>query len=508
MVVAIAVVAGAGLVGWNRFQDAQAAAASPSIFAGYVDVTATPTYAFESPVSPQAKSVVLSFIVADHSNPCEPSWGGAYGLDAAAQNLDLERRAARLVQQGGHVTVSFGGQANDELATVCTDPSKLATAYSDVVQRYDLDTIDLDIEGSALENVASIQRRAVAIAALQKERLQQKKPLAVWLTLPVDPNGLTAAGKAAVDHTLAAGVELAGVNIMTMDYGSSKNPTETMLAASIRAAEAAQVQVGQAYKDHGTPLGAESVWRKIGLTPMIGQNDVKDEIFTLADAAGLQRFAVEKGVGKMSMWSLNRDATCSPNYPDVTRVSDGCSGVKQGTALFSEVLGAGLLPGTAASAQATVGENSTAKAQATQTPVVDDPATSPYVIWNESSAYVGGDRVVWRRNVYEAKWWTRGDIPDNPVLAAGSTPWQLIGPVLPGDKPAPTVTVPDGAFPAWAETTVYHQGDRVLFDGHVFEAKWWTRMDSPEAALQGSSNSPWLQLKNDAVEKLLNAASK
>ena len=37
---------------------------------------------------------------------------------------------------------------------------------------------------------------------------------------------------------------------------------------------------------------------------------------------------------------MNRDRACSTNYPDVTIVSDACSGVAQETDGFSAVLGA------------------------------------------------------------------------------------------------------------------------------------------------------------------------
>ena len=50
------------------------------------------------------------------------------------------------------------------------------------------------------------------------------KDLSVWLTLPADPNGITAAGSDAVRRMITAGTDLGGVNIMTMDYGGSKLP--------------------------------------------------------------------------------------------------------------------------------------------------------------------------------------------------------------------------------------------------------------------------------------------
>jgi hypothetical protein len=90
--------------------------------------------------------------------------------------------------------VSFGGQANDELAVTCTDTSQLTAAYRTVVERYDVAAIDLDIEGSALADAASIERRSVAIAAVQQSRVDDGRDLAVWLTLPVATSGLTPDG--------------------------------------------------------------------------------------------------------------------------------------------------------------------------------------------------------------------------------------------------------------------------------------------------------------------------
>ena len=45
----------------------------------------------------------------------------------------------------------------------------------------------------------------------------------------------------------------------------------------------------------------------IGITPMIGLNDVLTERFTLQDAQQLTDFAIENNVKELSMWSANRD---------------------------------------------------------------------------------------------------------------------------------------------------------------------------------------------------------
>ena len=62
--------------------------------------------------------------------------------------------------------VSFGGAANSELSIGCTDPTALAAAYTAVVDRYSLNTIDLDIEGSVGLDPGVNQRRAQAIATM------------------------------------------------------------------------------------------------------------------------------------------------------------------------------------------------------------------------------------------------------------------------------------------------------------------------------------------------------
>jgi chitinase len=74
---------------------------------------------------------------------------------------------------------------------------------------------------------------------------------------------------------------------------------------------------------------------------MIGRNDVKDQVFSQEDAEGLNTFALERGIGRLSMWSLNRDSACDPaqqGQPD-DGVSSTCSGVDQDRGMFAGLLG-------------------------------------------------------------------------------------------------------------------------------------------------------------------------
>jgi chitinase len=231
---------------------------------------------------------------------------------------------------------------------------------------------------------------------------------------------------------------------------------------------------------------------------MIGQNDFADEVFTKSDAEGLNNFARSVNLGRLSMWSANRDVQCSDNYADPTIVSDSCGGIKQNKFDFAIALSKGL---DGDIDKQILSKDMKTDERTKQKP--DDPATSPYQIWNESNTYLAGTKVVWHQNVYQAKWWTKGDVPDNPVLQSWETPWQLIGPVLPGETPIPQPMLPPWTYPTWSGKEIYNQGERVLFQGVPYEAKWWTEGDSPAASTSNPDSSPWRPLSEKEIEEIL-----
>lgn len=496
LVFLLIIIAALGYVGTNGFrswQDSQAASGSTQWFASYVDVTASPTYSFEQPLADHEETVVLSFIVAADDG-CDASWGGYHSLEDANSSLDLDRRIARLQQGGGNVVISFGGEANSELALGCDSVDDLVDQYRAVIDRYNPAAVDFDIEGGALSDTESRQRRARAIAIVQDE-LPDKESLPVWLTLPVGPDGLTTDGVTVIQELLAAGVDLAGVNAMTMNYSSEESATE-MSAVIIGSLEAVHRQVVAIYADAGVPLGSHTAWRRIGATPMIGQNNVVDEVFTLDDARDLSRFADDVGLGRMSMWSANRDRACADAYIEANVVSDSCSGIGQGEETFADILSDGF-PGNPSSTSPT--ETETLRPE----DIVDNPETSPYPIWNETASYPAETRVVWRKNVYVAEWWNSAIQPDDPAIGATDNPWQLIGPVLPGESPIPVLTLPDDYYPSWDPDKQYTKGDRIIVDSVAYEAQWWTTGETPASGEADPGSSPWRALSQDEIARLL-----
>lgn len=194
-----------------------------------------------------------------------------------------------------------------------------------VVDRYSLRALDFDIEGDALANTAANERRAAAIKKLQVAN----SSLQIWVTLPVDPNGLPEHALSVVEGMLQAGVKLAGVNVMTMNYGGSRPAGVAMDRATEDALNATFQQLDAAYRTAGISLTDAELWPRLGATPMIGQNDVESDVFALSDAASLLEFSRVRGMGRLSLWSANRDVRCGAAVTDRQRRRPGSASVRR-----------------------------------------------------------------------------------------------------------------------------------------------------------------------------------
>lgn len=74
---------------------------------------------------------------------------------------------------------------------------------------------------------------------------------------------------------------------------------------------------------------------RLGLTPMIGINDVSTEAFTLTDARTLAAYARTNRLGLLSMWQLGRDRPCAE---PTSSTQIACSSVNQAPYAFSRAL--------------------------------------------------------------------------------------------------------------------------------------------------------------------------
>ncbi|GAA2623136.1 hypothetical protein GCM10010399_62950 [Dactylosporangium fulvum] len=94
-------------------------------------------------------------------------------------------------------------------------------------------------------------------------------------------------------------------------------------------------------------------------------------------------------------------------------------------------------------------------------------------LWTASRIFNAGDVVSYQDKKFRARWYARNQAPGDP-----NGPWEEVAPPAPGNGP-----------PAWTPTTVYNTGDRVTYQNHVYEAKWYTRNQSP-----GDANGPWKRI--------------
>ncbi|WP_438297455.1 chitinase [Streptomyces sp. HUAS TT7] len=252
--------------------------------------------------APGTKNVTLAFITADTAG--KPAWAGQPTLSTDKKTyIDVVNT---IREQGGDVTFSFGGANGTMIDEKQSDPDKLAETYKKIVTDYDLTKLDFDVEGAHEQQTQVNEVRAKALAKVQAWAEQQGRRLHISYTLAVlDSHGLNDSGVAVVDQAKKAGVNVDQVNIMTMDYGGDRSD---MAKAAEDATDKTAAQLAKVY---GKP--ASDMYKMIGVTPMIGVNDVPNETFKTSDAPKLRDWARSKGVGMLSMWSANRDQPGSKN---------------------------------------------------------------------------------------------------------------------------------------------------------------------------------------------------
>lgn len=488
---AVVVIAGgsyAGFLGVSTTLQAREAGHGSAWFAPYVDVTLTPTAQFQSASADPARQSVLGFVVAAGHSSCQPTWGAAYGLSRANQALALSSRLAQMERDGAQPIVSFGGAKNTGLAVACPSAASLASAYESVINAYGVHVVDLDIEGPALNSYAAERRRAAALRLIQEAAARHHQSLDIWLTLPVEPSGLQGNALSVVSSMLHDRVRITGINVMAMDFANSPSKGETMSSLVDDALVSTHTQLMQLLPRYGIPMSPSAVWHYLGVTVMIGQNNVAGQRFGVSAARGLRSFVLSHHMARVSMWSLNRDQPCSSNFP-VDVLSNTCSGTSQSSLEFTRIFGQ--LAGSAY----TPSGNQDAVLQ--PPPLDTNPANAPFPLWNGTASYSAGYKVVRDGQIYQAKWYVSpGEDPAAQYQYSWQSPWELLGPVLKTDH-APTIPAPpSGTYPNWSETKSYSAGAEVVYQGLPYRAKWANQGSPPGAVGTQSASTPWVPLYN------------
>ena len=286
---------------------------APYMTVGMADVSALS----EEAVSKAGlKAVTLAFLGTD--GHCSVGWRGLHRTlpadTPAGGGKSVDELVASLRKSGVEVVISFGGWLGADPAGHCDSPEALQAVYQQVLDLYHPAGLDFDIEGPVVTDIAAHHRRDQALIALKKAHPE----LVISFTLPVRPHGVPKGnGLEVLEAAREDGYSPDIVNFMTMDYFYDPGiPGGDMARLSIRALDNAARQMKE--------MGIAS---KLGAIPMIGQNDNKFELFSLADAQALKAYIDKKpDIVRIAIWSVERDNGGCPGKADAT---DNCSGVEQ-----------------------------------------------------------------------------------------------------------------------------------------------------------------------------------
>ena len=219
------------------------------------------------------------------------NWGGVDGQDLADNNLPL------LEQENKDYIISTGGAAG---AFQCSSAENMRT----FLNRYNYTSthfngLDFDIEGGY--NEAQLNDLMNITAQLQKEKYFR---VSLTLATTATPGStLNQLGIWAVNAANAAGLDY-NINLMVMDFGA--NGCQTKTDGTCDMASSAIFAANEVSKMYNLPLS------RIELTPMIGDNDVRDEITTVADMTTIAQYVKDNGLAGLHYWSFDRDTPCSP----------------------------------------------------------------------------------------------------------------------------------------------------------------------------------------------------
>jgi chitinase len=273
------------------------------------------------------RQLVLAFVLAPNGGGCTPTWDGdaahpVSGDTVVTFDVDALRAA------GGDVAVSFGGYNGVELGAACPDASSLAQAYQQVIDKYALTHIDLDIEGDDLGDAAGETKRFQAVRILKQNAAAAGRPLEVSLTMPVTTIGLSDLDRAEIQRATDNGADIDTYAAMAFDYGG---PGGSMASDVTKVMEDAHAQLVALRPD----LSSAEVYARTGLILMNGHTDQPSELFTQDTFTSLLGYATDHHLARLSFWSLNRDRACTGS----TGWVDGkCSSVSQQPYDFARII--------------------------------------------------------------------------------------------------------------------------------------------------------------------------
>ncbi|MBA5605319.1 glycosyl hydrolase [Duganella sp. FT3S] len=259
-------------------------------------------------------------------------WGTQRGQDVADANVAAFDRA------GIRYLISTGGQG-----AVFTCAS--AEGMERFIARYDtphLAGIDFDIEaGQSVQQIAALLGAAASVQA-------HRPALRFSLTVPTHAasdgslRSLNETGVAVLAAARRSGLRDYALNLMVMDYGPASPSACVVRARRCQMGLSAIQAARNVHRRYGVP------YDRIELTAMVGVNDVRENVFTVADARLVAQAARRMKLAGLHFWSLDRDTPCPTPIIDAQATCSSMPGTPGGA--YARAFATAVAPGGAATA--------------------------------------------------------------------------------------------------------------------------------------------------------------
>jgi chitinase len=191
--------------------------------------------------------------------------------------------------------------------------------------------IDFDIEVG--QNASVIANLVARVRAAEAKYPNMRFSFTIATLGGNSAASLNSTGLNVLGAIKAAGLKKYYINLMAMDYGSADSSVCTVVNGVCEMGQSAVAAAESLHSHYGVP------YNQIELTVMIGGNDVQGETFTIADVSTMTWYVLQKQLGGVHFWSLDRDRDCAPGNASATCNTYGQAGTLGFTNAFIAGLG-------------------------------------------------------------------------------------------------------------------------------------------------------------------------
>ena len=232
------------------------------------------------------------------------NWAGITWQDFAAVNVKS------FVDANKNYIVSTGGAAG---VFTCSTNAGMKT-FIDRYMSANMVGVDFDIEGGqTADQISSLVNTLVYVKTFYPN-LRISFTLASSADSTDSHASLNSTGDLVVKTAEAAGLDFY-VNLMAMDYGDTASPSVCVINSTTNQCDMGLSAI-QAVKNLQYTYGIPN--NRVEVTPLIGNADVPNEVFTLDDAQVVAQYVKANNLAGYHYWSYDRDTPCDSTNTNST----------------------------------------------------------------------------------------------------------------------------------------------------------------------------------------------